>query len=1156
MDQEAKIRDLQAKIDKNKQLRDKAIQMRELLLDSNVRAQCETQIKEHQKYVDYFSEELHKLQTRTNRTSQDDLASPTTPSTSADNESNPSQSPSTAAPPRSSSMPASKEESSKKKYTNLDLLTTDIPYNKPKVSLKLHELEYKLDVEKKVLAGIKTMAAALERDPSATHRQQRGEVQGQLYESIEKRNLLDKALKKYKGLYIGEGDEDDYELETPLAARVPPGFRRPVSGKLQLQIIEARELAHAPTRMIKMPETVVYIKIDGNVVFRSRPTRNDKWLEECEIHVTKASEIEIAIYDESLERRLPIGILWLKITDIAEGLRKRKIQQESGSGWVSAEVAQQRTQDTLPSSGGSQHPIPTQPKTVQTTQEGIEAWFDVEPLGELALRLNFVREAAGRRPLDKLGRVGAVRQRAGEVHEMNGHQFVEKKFYNVMKCALCADFLVNSGYQCEDCEYTCHKKCYGKVVTKCISKSSSDMDKDEDKINHRIPHRFEPITNIGANWCCHCGYMLPLGSRGAKKCSECDITCHTKCAHLVPDFCGLSMELANQMLAEMKAAKRKTLETGPSSSSSSSLKPQSTPRPDEQLSNVSSSHPDRTSSGSVPTSATPESISPQFSQLSLGSSQTTQQPVQGSPQPLHQQPPMQPPHQQQPSPSSPHQQPPMMPGSPNNMNRPPPPGGMVPPPGPQGPGGGRMNMPPGPGGPPPPHMVGPGGQPLQQPYHPYPGQTSPQQHPYPPGGQARPPMMGGGQQPPSPYAPIPNPAVMGRPPYPPGPGGPQQQPPPQHPVPGQQGPGGFSPVAPRPPPKQMVAKNVGLDDFNFLAVLGKGNFGKVMLAEEKHDRNLYAIKVLKKRFIMDNDEIESVRSEKRIFQAANRERHPFLIGLHSCFQTESRVYFTMEYVSGGDLMWHIQREPFSERRAKFYACEVLLALEYFHSQGIIYRDLKLDNILLGLDGHIKIADYGLCKENMWFGCTTGTFCGTPEFMAPEILLEQKYGRAVDWWAFGVLIYEMLLGQSPFRGEDEDEIFDAILEDEILYPINMSRDSVSICQRLLTRDPARRLGAGRSDAVEIREHPFFRGVNWEDMLNKRVPPPFYPTITSRLDTSNFDEEFTRERPALTPISSTLNRVEQQEFQSFPYIADWVLSGNGGPPQPQQPQQPGW
>lgn len=157
----------------------------------------------------------------------------------------------------------------------------------------------------------------------------------------------------------------------------------------------------------------------------------------------------------------------------------------------------------------------------------------------------------------------------------------------------------------------------------------------------------------------------------------------------------------------------------------------------------------------------------------------------------------------------------------------------------------------------------------------------------------------------------------------------------------------------------------------------------------------------------------STRSEKRVFLAANEERHPFLVNLHSTFQTETRIYYVMEYVSGGDLMLQIQREQFSEARARFYACEVLLALDYFHKHGIIYRDLKLDNIMLCLDGHIKLADYGLCKENMGGNNTTNTFCGTPEFMAPEILLEHRYGRAVDWWAFGVLLYEMLLGQVKF-----------------------------------------------------------------------------------------------------------------------------------------------
>jgi serine/threonine protein kinase len=216
--------------------------------------------------------------------------------------------------------------------------------------------------------------------------------------------------------------------------------------------------------------------------------------------------------------------------------------------------------------------------------------------------------------------------------------------------------------------------------------------------------------------------------------------------------------------------------------------------------------------------------------------------------------------------------------------------------------------------------------------------------------------------------------------------------------------------------------------------------------------------------------------------------------------------------------------------------------------------LKLDNILLTLDGHIKIGDYGLCKEEMWYGSTTSTFCGTPEFMAPEvstcptledkfpdcfaqILLDKKYGRAVDWWAFGVLIYQMLLQQSPFRGEDEDEIYDAILADEPLYPIHMPRDSVSILQKLLTREPEMRLGSGPTDAQEIMSHAFFRNINWDDIYHKRVTPPFIPTITSATDTSNFDTEFTSVTPVLTPVQSVLSQAMQEEFRGFSYSADF-------------------
>lgn len=264
-------------------------------------------------------------------------------------------------------------------------------------------------------------------------------------------------------------------METPPSARLPPGFRRPVTGKLQLEILEAMELAHAPERMIRSPATVVLVKIDNQIVFRSRPARNDKWNELCETHVNKASEIEVSVYDQSPEKSLPIGFFWLKITDITEGLRKRKVPQ-----WMLAEEAQKRRHDAdgnsimdREDSSATLQPFP--PVQVTPTEGGIEAWFDVEPVGKLALRLNFIRGDGNRRPMDKLGRAGAVRQRREEVVEVNGHQFLEKRFYNVMKCALCQEFFVNSGYQCEDCEYTCHKKCSSKVVTKCISNSQDTV---------------------------------------------------------------------------------------------------------------------------------------------------------------------------------------------------------------------------------------------------------------------------------------------------------------------------------------------------------------------------------------------------------------------------------------------------------------------------------------------------------------------------------------------------------------------------------------------------------------------------------------------------------------------------------------------------------
>ncbi|XP_017066079.1 serine/threonine-protein kinase N isoform X8 [Drosophila eugracilis] len=332
---------------------------------------------------------------------------------------------------------------------------------------------------------------------------------------------------------------------------------------------------------------------------------------------------------------------------------------------------------------------------------------------------------------------------------------------------------------------------------------------------------------------------------------------------------------------------------------------------------------------------------------------------------------------------------------------------------------------------------------------------------------------------------------------------------------------------------------LSMDNFRLLSVLGRGHFGKVILSQLKSNNQYYAIKALKKGDIIARDEVESLLSEKRIFEVANAMRHPFLVNLYSCFQTEQHVCFVMEYAAGGDLMMHIHTDVFLEPRAVFYAACVVLGLQYLHENKIIYRDLKLDNLLLDTDGYVKIADFGLCKEGMGFGDRTGTFCGTPEFLAPEVLTETSYTRAVDWWGLGVLIFEMLVGESPFPGDDEEEVFDSIVNDEVRYPRFLSLEAIAVMRRLLRKNPERRLGSSERDAEDVKKQAFFRSIVWDDLLLRKVKPPFVPTINHLEDVSNFDEEFTSEKAQLTPPKEPrhLSEDEQVLFQDFSYTAEW-------------------
>ncbi|XP_062850956.1 protein kinase C eta type [Trichomycterus rosablanca] len=342
-------------------------------------------------------------------------------------------------------------------------------------------------------------------------------------------------------------------------------------------------------------------------------------------------------------------------------------------------------------------------------------------------------------------------------------------------------------------------------------------------------------------------------------------------------------------------------------------------------------------------------------------------------------------------------------------------------------------------------------------------------------------------------------------------------------------------------PEKEKVRTLHVTDFTLLQVLGKGSFGKVMLARLNGSDRVFAVKVLKKDVILQDDDVECTLTEKRVLTLAHT--HPYLTHLYCCFQNPERLFFVMEFVNGGDLMFHIQKSrKFEENRARFYAAEITCALIFLHNKGIIYRDLKLDNVLLDREGHCKLADFGMCKEGIFEGSATGTFCGTPDYIAPEILQEMLYGPSVDWWALGVLLYEMLSGHAPFEAENEDDLFECILNEEIVYASWLSIEAVNILRAFLIKNPSRRLGCVAADGGEkaVTAHAFFTPIDWDKLSRRELEPPFKPQIKAAEDVNNFDPDFTHEDAVLTPIEAgVLPQINQDEFNGFSFTSEQML-----------------
>ena len=322
---------------------------------------------------------------------------------------------------------------------------------------------------------------------------------------------------------------------------------------------------------------------------------------------------------------------------------------------------------------------------------------------------------------------------------------------------------------------------------------------------------------------------------------------------------------------------------------------------------------------------------------------------------------------------------------------------------------------------------------------------------------------------------------------------------------------------------------ISINDFKKLKLLGKGSFGSVFLVINKKSNKFYALKTLSKDVVRQKKQVVHTKTEREILE---KMKHPFVVKLKYAFQNEHKLYLITNFLQGGELFYHLKTETrFSEEKTKFYVCQIVLALDYIHRSKIIYRDLKPENILLDRYGNIKLTDFGLSKlinhnrnSILYNNNRAYTVCGTPDYLAPEILLNKGYDKTIDWWSLGALIYEMLVGVSPFKYFNSSGKLDI---DIYLRPIDIpkviSESSRSLISALLQKDPTKRLGYGIKDGTAVKEHIYFKNVDWDKVYSKQIQPPFVPNLKNEMDLIYFDTTFISQKIVEDPIYLNPNKL---------------------------------